>query len=77
MSGWEGDAEHPLLALLLDSTADTQSYGVRTKHRSLKGDTSAEQQLTQLIEFIFHVGRSANCQLFQTNSSVRCLHVDN
>lgn len=33
MSGWEGDAEHPSLALLLDSTADTQSYGVRTKHK--------------------------------------------
>lgn len=47
------------------------------KHGDLRGDTYAEQQLTQLIAFIFHVGRSANCQLFQTNSSVRCLHVDN
>lgn len=77
MGGWEGDAEHSLLALLLDSITDTQSHRMRMKYRSWRGNTSAEQQLTQLIEFIFHVDRSANCQLFQTNSSMRCLHVDN
>lgn len=73
MSGWKDDAEQPLLTMPLDSTACSKSY----EHKHLWGDSYAEQQLTQLIAFIFHVGRSANYQLCQTNSSVQGLHVDN